>query len=172
MNLKTKQKGFTLVELLIVIVVIAILAAISIVAYNGIQNRAVETVIRSDLANFTKKMEIFRVDSQAGIYPTTEADLGTVSISISKSSYNTGGTGNNFLYCPLSSGAGWALVLVDKAGRAWTTTHQSSVQPYTGPGSSATGLSSQTVICPSFSGGQTNSNVWGYTGSNWRTWTN
>ena len=39
MNLKT-TKGFTIVELLIVIVVIAILAAISIVAYTGIQNRA------------------------------------------------------------------------------------------------------------------------------------
>ncbi len=36
-----KQKfGFTIVELLIVIVVIAILAAISVVAYNGVQQRA------------------------------------------------------------------------------------------------------------------------------------
>jgi len=35
-----KQKGFTIVELLIVIVVIAILAAITIVAYNGISERA------------------------------------------------------------------------------------------------------------------------------------
>ena len=35
-----KTKGFTLVELLIVIVVIAILAAISIVAYNGVTQKA------------------------------------------------------------------------------------------------------------------------------------
>ena len=35
-----KTKGFTLVELLIVIVVIAILAAISIAAYNGVSNKA------------------------------------------------------------------------------------------------------------------------------------
>ncbi|RYF28607.1 MAG: prepilin-type N-terminal cleavage/methylation domain-containing protein, partial [Chloroflexi bacterium] len=33
------NRGFTIVELLIVIVVIGILAAITIVAFNGIQNR-------------------------------------------------------------------------------------------------------------------------------------
>ena len=45
--MKRGVKGFTIVELLIVIVVIAILAAISIVAYNGIQSRANNTKIVS-----------------------------------------------------------------------------------------------------------------------------
>lgn len=41
MRIKNKQNsGFTIVELLIVIVVIGILAAITIVAYNGVQQRA------------------------------------------------------------------------------------------------------------------------------------
>lgn len=47
----SQRSGFTIVELLIVIVVIAILAAISVVAYNGIQLRAhnsqTATVIKS-----------------------------------------------------------------------------------------------------------------------------
>lgn len=37
---RTKHQGFTIVELLIVIVVIGILAGISVVAYGGVQNRA------------------------------------------------------------------------------------------------------------------------------------
>ena len=43
--------AFTIVELLVVIVVIAILAAISIVAYTGIQRSAAETALKSDLRN-------------------------------------------------------------------------------------------------------------------------
>ncbi len=66
-----KQKGFTIVELLIVIVVIAILAAVTIVAYNGISNRAKESSVQSDVANAVKKLETLKVQSSTAQYPAT-----------------------------------------------------------------------------------------------------
>lgn len=51
---KQKQNGFTIVELLIVIVVIGILAAITIVAFNGVQRRAHNTAVQADLSQNAK----------------------------------------------------------------------------------------------------------------------
>jgi len=61
------DRGFTIVELLIVIVVIAILAAITIVAYNGIQTRARDTSALASAGSLAKKMEAF--NSITGAYP-------------------------------------------------------------------------------------------------------
>lgn len=52
-------RGFTIVELLIVIVVIAILATISIVAYNGIQTRAALTREQNDLNVLVKAINLY-----------------------------------------------------------------------------------------------------------------
>lgn len=59
---KTKS-GFTIVELLIVIVVIGILAAITIVAYNGIQGRARDTERTADIAQLHKALELFYAEN-------------------------------------------------------------------------------------------------------------
>jgi prepilin-type N-terminal cleavage/methylation domain-containing protein len=64
---QTKSRGFTIVELLIVIIVIAILAAITIVAYNGVQTRAHTTAQKTSAENLAKKVEAY--NAVTGAYP-------------------------------------------------------------------------------------------------------
>lgn len=69
-----KQTGFTIVELLIVIVIIGILAAIVIVAYNGITGRAKDNQRASDLASVQKLLELYYTDN--GGYPKCSGGTG------------------------------------------------------------------------------------------------
>lgn len=54
------RSGFTIVELLIVIVVIAILAAISVVAYTGMQQRAQTAARVSEMVAWEKAFQVYR----------------------------------------------------------------------------------------------------------------
>ena len=57
---RTRIKGFTIVELLIVIVVIGILAAIIIVSFNGVQAKAKTVQVKSTAATLLQKIEYYR----------------------------------------------------------------------------------------------------------------
>jgi general secretion pathway protein G len=75
---KVTQKGFTIVELLIVIVVIGILAALVITTYNGIQQKGRNTERTTDLKALQGQLEAYY--AQKGSYPAIATDgtgLGT-----------------------------------------------------------------------------------------------
>jgi prepilin-type N-terminal cleavage/methylation domain-containing protein len=102
-NTKTnyKQFGFTIVELLIVIVVIGILAAITIVAYNGVTGRANVSAGLSNAQQAGKKLAIYALSngstlpadkpslsSQAGITDSSNATYQyTMNSTVSPNSY-------------------------------------------------------------------------------------
>lgn len=125
-SLNKQSKGFTIVELLIVIVVIGILAGLVITTYNGIQQKARNTERTTDLKTFQSQLEAYNANN--GRYPTT-TDLGTTgannvtwigtnlkgmdkeTLSDPKASphdfslLNTGtGTANKYTYVPSPSG--------------------------------------------------------------------
>lgn len=65
---RQKQTGFTIVELLIVIVVIGILAAITVVAFNGVQERARKSKIDTDLSQIQKAINAARINNDSALY--------------------------------------------------------------------------------------------------------
>lgn len=88
-----KLHGFTVVELLIVVVVVAVLAAVIVVSYSGIQKRAQQSAVSSDLQSGMKKVMAFSILS--GIMPTSsqmESDS-SLKFSLSPSLYKS------FTYC-------------------------------------------------------------------------
>lgn len=58
-----KAHGFTIIELLSVIVIIAILSTISLVMYNGIQDRAKNADIASTFDSYEKALMMYTVDN-------------------------------------------------------------------------------------------------------------
>lgn len=105
MKFSKAKSGFTIVELLIVVVVIAILAAITIVAFNGIQNRAKVASIQTDTENAMKSLELFKIDSPASQYPLTLSQA------------NLKASGNNAIsYTSYASGAGYCAQVTNVSG--------------------------------------------------------
>ena len=92
-----KAHGFTIVELLIVIVVIAILAAISVAAYTNIQQRAKNTAIINAASQSLKMIEAYV--AQYGEYPAKSTACITIESECQADSNNdTKISGNNVTF--------------------------------------------------------------------------
>jgi len=74
-SISSSRSGFTIVELLIVVVVIAILAAITIVSYNGITGRANASAAKTSAVSVQKKAELYASDGPTGQYPMLFSNL-------------------------------------------------------------------------------------------------
>lgn len=134
---KNRQAGFTIVELLIVIVVIAILAAIVIVGFGAIQGRAHDSSVQNDLSEIAKKIQMYHVIN--GVYPAGSAQLMSTGMKINKSSfgshYSNGSGTFNILYCrmPAAAPTEFALVAYSQTGNGFQYSKGGALGKYTGP---------------------------------------
>jgi prepilin-type N-terminal cleavage/methylation domain-containing protein len=71
-----KDKGFTLVELMVVIIILAVLTGIAIPSYLALRNRARIQATRSEMANIATALEVYNADGDGG-YPDDLDDLET-----------------------------------------------------------------------------------------------
>lgn len=133
-----KQTGFTIVELLIVVVVIAILAAITIVSYNGIQERTANTKIMNDLKSMQKLIESYK--SVHGSYPATSGwsyssnspngfiplVAGYFNTSLPQLS-NKGAVNLNNCYIYQSNGTNYKLMRLGQGSHAFSTAERNNI---------------------------------------------
>lgn len=98
-----------MIELLIVIVIIAIFATISIVAYSGIQERAHLAAIKADLTSSARQIEFFKLDGN-GDAPGTESEYRQADLK------QTDGVYAYLFYC--ADGSKYALGAATVGGRS------------------------------------------------------
>jgi general secretion pathway protein G len=72
-DLRHRRGAFTLIELLLVMVILAILATVVVRKFGGIQERARDSKAKDDIANIKGALEQFKIDNSR--YPTTEEGL-------------------------------------------------------------------------------------------------
>jgi prepilin-type N-terminal cleavage/methylation domain-containing protein len=73
--MKKTTSGFTIVELIVVIVVISILATITVVAYGDFQSRSKAAAIETNLKNIEKSLRVYASDQQWAIWPNDNNDI-------------------------------------------------------------------------------------------------
>ena len=105
------NNGFTVVELLVVIVIIGILAAITLVSYRSLTDKANESAMTADLANAKKQFELYKVEHN--VYPT--------GLDGSNCPTNPSVTPTDTNYC-LKPGTSTVLTLTGATDNAYTLT--------------------------------------------------
>ncbi len=144
MNRWVNKQGFTIVELLIVVVVIAILAAITIVAYNGISNRAKDSAVQSAASQASKKVLAYAAVNSDG-YPAVLDDAGITNDTDTTYDYRFITTANVRAHC----------ISATKHQTAWAVTNKSS-------GTVAGRCAANLVLNPSF---ELNTSGWAAAGT-------
>jgi prepilin-type N-terminal cleavage/methylation domain-containing protein len=161
MNRWEEQQGFTIVELLIVVVVIAILAAITIVSYNGITNRANDASVQADLRTLGQQVEQYRTLGDGTLPASIPA-----SVNGAKANHGaygahyvpTTGSEYNLLYCRTSSTGDFGFVAASKSGKIFIYTG-TGVKEGVGP------LTTYTTTCSQ--NGLPAGGSWLYSNSTW-----
>ena len=101
------KNGFTIVELLVVIAIIGILAAVTVIAFNGVAKRAVTAKVQSDAKNAQTALELHK--AEYGTYPSNNDCTNTSQDDICL----TASSGNEITYIKGTDGQTYQLAITN-----------------------------------------------------------
>ena len=159
-----RKPAFTIVELLIVIVVIGILAAISVVAYNGVVNSASNATVKADLRNAMNKIALYAESS--GIPAPGQLTSALQGFSVSTGAY---AQRNNFMYCANTDESLYGIGAVSKSGKSYVYSSNGGLKELGSTLSETSG--GATGACYAIMGALPTAGSWGYSMGIWNPWT-
>jgi prepilin-type N-terminal cleavage/methylation domain-containing protein len=82
LNIEKNEKGFTLIEVMIVLTIISTLSSIAVPNFLSYKTKARETVVKADLKNAMKFLDLYFIENDT--YPETSDDLLVAGFRLSK----------------------------------------------------------------------------------------
>ncbi len=124
------ERGFTIVELLIVIIVIGILATLVLIAYGNVQGQARDTKRQSNAQSVATAAENFRTASSAGTYPDMSSGANFQAMINNTALYTNGVAATTVDASVTASGATSLLSVIATKGPATNTNNNANLMVY------------------------------------------